>query len=364
MNKKKVYFLAQFPPPIHGLSKAVETLFESPENTKFDFEKINLTNNKLFIVNLLKLLFSRGDLYYLTISQSSMGNFRDLIIMGIVLLKRRRILIHLHGGYFRILVDEKLNSFQRWLNYALIPKLDGVIVLGDSLRKIFSGMIDEKKIYTVKNCVDNQFLLSDSLFNTKLEQLAKNEDIHILYLSNMIASKGYKDVLALASSPEIAKCANVHFDFAGAFFEKKEEDFFYEQLRKNHLENRVTYHGVVSGRKKMGLLKEATIFMLPTRYPKEGQPISILEAMGNGATIVTTQHAGIPDIVSEPANGIFIDTKMPENVILKKLTELDFTHIAQTNRRTILSDFTEREYVTKMLLVMELIVNKKTNIDK
>lgn len=45
-------------------------------------------------------------------------------------------------------------------------------------------------------------------------------------------------------------------------------------------------------------------FALPTRYPNEGQPISILEAMGNGMFIITTDHAGIPDIVEDGVNGI------------------------------------------------------------
>ncbi len=49
--------------------------------------------------------------------------------------------------------------------------------------------------------------------------------------------------------------------------------------------------------KKRKLLKECYIFALPTRYRNEGQPISILEAMGNGMFIITTDHAGIPDIV-------------------------------------------------------------------
>lgn len=33
MSKKKICFIAQFPPPMHGLSKAVETLYNSELNT-------------------------------------------------------------------------------------------------------------------------------------------------------------------------------------------------------------------------------------------------------------------------------------------------------------------------------------------
>ena len=61
MNRKKICFVAQFPPPMHGLSKAVETLYYSQlnsdinSNAEFEFEKINLSNNRKLIHN----LFSR-----------------------------------------------------------------------------------------------------------------------------------------------------------------------------------------------------------------------------------------------------------------------------------------------------------------
>ena len=49
------------------------------------------------------------------------------------------------------------------------------------------------------------------------------------------------------------------------------------------------------------------IFALLTKYPKEGQPISILEAMGNGMYVVSTDYSGIIDIID----------KIPEDIILK-----------------------------------------------
>ena len=46
--KKKVGIIGQFPPPIHGLSKALDTLYNSYLNKEFDFTKIDITNNKKF----------------------------------------------------------------------------------------------------------------------------------------------------------------------------------------------------------------------------------------------------------------------------------------------------------------------------
>ena len=86
MSKKEICFIAQFPPPMHGLSKAVETLYNSELNValnpdgEFEFEKVDITNNKDFIKNLLKISKSKADLFYFTISQTKGGNLRDLVI--------------------------------------------------------------------------------------------------------------------------------------------------------------------------------------------------------------------------------------------------------------------------------------------
>ena len=62
MNKK-ICFIAQFPPPIHGLSKAVDTLYNSELKEEFEFEKVDITNNKKFIKNLIKIFKSKADLF-------------------------------------------------------------------------------------------------------------------------------------------------------------------------------------------------------------------------------------------------------------------------------------------------------------
>ena len=72
---KKICFIAQFPPPMHGLSKAVDTLYNSELRKEFEFEKVDLTNNKRFLGNILKISRSKADLFYFTISQTKQGNF-------------------------------------------------------------------------------------------------------------------------------------------------------------------------------------------------------------------------------------------------------------------------------------------------
>lgn len=119
--------------------------------------------------------------------------------------------------------------------------------------------------------------------------------------------KGYKEVLELAAKVQTEQKNTLHFHFAGKFFEEKERMYFENFITKHQLENTITYHGIVSGKKKNDLLNLCNIFILLTRYPNEGQPISILEAMGNAMAIITTNHAGIPDIATNKEHGLVID---------------------------------------------------------
>lgn len=359
MNKKKICFIAQFPPPMHGLSKAVETLYNSELNSEinsisqFEFEKVDITNNKDFPKNLLKISRSKADLFYFTISQTKGGNLRDLMIFKLLELQHKKCLIHLHGGYYRQLVDNGMSVWQRQANYKAIRKLAGVIVLSDSLKKIFEGMIDNNKIFVVENCVDNQYLLTDQEIEEKLKKLESVKILHVLWLSNFIRSKGYQFVLEMAKVEKERVDAGgerrFHFDFAGKFFEESEKGYFEKYIKENELDEYITYHGVVGGEKKKELLKKCYLFALPTRYPNEGQPISILEAMGNGMFIITTDHAGIPDIVHPNRNGAIIHEHNSAVEIYNKLPNINnIMAVAKENRSQIIFAFKQANYIDNM----------------
>lgn len=355
MSKKKICFIAQFPPPMHGLSKAVDTLYNSELAQEYEFEKVDITNNKKILSTLRDISKSKANIFYFTISQTKGGNLRDLVILKLLEMQKKKCLIHLHGGYYRTLVDS-IGGWQAKANFKAISKLAGAIVLGPSLKWIFEGMLPEDKLYTVPNCVDDQYLMDGKSFQHKIDTIEQREVKHVLYLSNFIRTKGYPKVLEMAKLEKDRVDAGgerkLHFDFAGKFFEESEKQFFENYIEKYVLEDYVTYHGIVGGKEKQILLKQCDFFALLTTYPNEGQPISILEAMGNGMVVLTTDHAGIPDIVIDGVNGIVLNKN---DVDIEKLYQRlqsfkdeEIKRIELRNRNSVIQKYRQQEYICNM----------------
>ena len=69
---------------------------------------------------------------------------------------------------------------------------------------------------------------------------------------------------------------------------------------------RVDLAGVHVDREKALDYAWADVFALPSRYPPEGQPLVLLEAMAAGVPIVSTRHSGIPHTVRDEREGLIV----------------------------------------------------------
>ena len=359
---KKICVIAQFPPPIHGLSKAVDTLYNSYLRSKYHLYAINITNNRMILKTLWSIYRGNFDLYYFTISQTRLGNWRDLLILRLLEYKHAKCIIHLHGGYYRYLIDNICGNFQKKKNYRSIRKLDGCIVLGQSLQKIFSGMIADDRIFIVPNCVDNQYILPMSLYDIKIKHLLNDKILNVLYLSNFIPTKGYREVLQIACMFKKNNINNFHFHFAGKFFDDNEKNYYMKYVEDNKLESLITYHGIVTGERKNVLLRNSHIFILLTKYHNEGQHISILETMGNAMLVITTNHAGIPDVVNDGDNGLVVDKfNIDVNEIYTYLeciysNRKKLIDVCANNYSIVVNQYTEQQYLHNMDMVFKKIL--------
>jgi len=70
--KKKICFIAQFPLPMHGLSKAVETIYNSNLGDEFQFEKIDIQERDQY-GRLLAYVWVDGVMFNKTLLASGMA---------------------------------------------------------------------------------------------------------------------------------------------------------------------------------------------------------------------------------------------------------------------------------------------------
>lgn len=313
----KILFIAPIPPPINGQSKASIVLLDKLLDDGQDVTIVNLSKTSLKNgFNSLKRLFDiffvlveiwkkrkNNDIIYLSLAESFYGNLRDLFIYLICYKSRHKLFIHMLGGAgMKKILEGK--GFWKKINSFFINDIAGVIVEGSVNFEVFSKVISKKKIHIIPNFAEDFLFVNDEEIKAKFSDI---QSIQILYLSNLIPGKGYVELADAYIELEEAFKKQVNILYVGGFESQESENEFLAKI-KTH--NGLNYIGkFIDGEKKRELYCQSQVFCLPTYYPFEGQPISILEAYATGCVVITSDHSGIPFIFTDKENGFMVKKK-------------------------------------------------------
>lgn len=317
----KVLFIGPLPEPVTGQSLACQVFLDALRR-QHDVDVVDINKKALKagvssfgrILEVLSFVWrvrrlqKHADVIYFTTSESVAGNLKDLLIYLVCLSRLSRMVIHLHGGAgMRVIMSARHPVLCR-LNNFFLRRLGGVIVLGPRHVPIFSAAVESKRIHIVAN------FASDNLFRTFQEidrKFSNGGALRLLFLSNLLPGKGHVELAAAVA--ELVRTGNGGFvlDMAGAFESDEEKAAFLEGVKALP---QVRYHGPVKGAEKEALFAQAHIFCLPTYYPYEGQPISILEAYASGCAVLTTEHSGIFDVFTPGRNGFGVEKSSPVSI--------------------------------------------------
>lgn len=361
----KVLVIGPFPLPLDGCSFANEILYHNLEKRNVSRDRID-TNTEIVSASQgqsfsFKKAFSfisrysyahkifRSDVVYVTPGQTFFGIMKYSPFLWLCQLFSKPYVIHVHGNYLGE-EYERLGGIKKKVFKQLLSNAAAGIVLSKSLLKNFVPFLPKEKVFIVENFVSNAVFATPAMKQT--------DKLRLVYLSNLIKEKGVLDVLdALILLNE----QGIDFSavLAGVIAEANAQDV---ALRLAKLKDKVAYIGVISGDKKTKALWDANVFILPTYYPMEGQPISLLEGLAAGNIIVTTPHSGIPDIIDE-TNGFFVPPQSPEAIAacLHKISNQLQAHAAtfsQHNRAYAASNFTEDSFTNKVLAVLEGVAHR------
>lgn len=312
--KKNILFIAPITPPVHGQAKISEFLLNlfSEKNSVIviNLSKKSLRSGVISIKRGMKIIsilyrvwlnYKASDFIFLSIAESFLGNIRDIFILAIIRKKAACVFVHMQGGEEMTL---RLNGpfLLKKINYFLFSRIGGVIVEGQKNFNLFTSVLPKQKIHVIPNFSEEYLFISQIEMEKKFTEIQK---IQILFLSNFNEGKGYMELLEGYMNLNAEIKAQIKLVYVGEFESQKDEIYFLKKI--SFLEN-VEYKGVLTNElKKQEILHQSHIFCLPTYYPYEGQPISILESYAAGCFVITTNHADIPAIFENGVNGYFVE---------------------------------------------------------
>lgn len=366
---KKILLLGPFPvgdKGLNGQTIANQTLYEGLL-LSYNVRKINTLKSlefankeeqgkfklkkflKIFfslLEEVFHILFTKYDVIYMTPGQSFLGFMRFSPYMICSFIKKVPCYIHIHGGSFRRMYDKQSNFKRKILSF-FIERMTGIIILGESLKNMFEGLIKDSKIFVCENGVQDEIVATEQEIEEKIKRIKNSSKRKVLYLSNLMKEKGILDLLK--ASEELSE-EEFEFNLAGAI-EPNIKDRIDEYLKK--YPNKIIYHGIVSGKEKKKLFLENDIFILPTYYENEGQPISILEAYATGCFVVTTNQGGIKDIFKEKINGRYCKIKDEKSIKNILMEESEINEYLLKNYNLIDKKYSKKKFITKMRKIIE-----------
>jgi len=356
---KKVLIIGPFPNPISGVSianKVVEEILNADLN--FIVEKINTSypifDEQIGEFSIQKFLFYlrinssffkvlKNNIIYITPGQTFFGVLKYALFIVAASALRKELIIHVHGNYLGK-EYQSLKGIKRVLFYFLVSRFTKGIVLSNSLKQNLTPFLKDKNIFSLPNFAEDYLYTKDKKF--------VKDELRIFYLSNLMKEKG---IFCLLNALKILEKNNIIYKakIAGNI----DQNYSKEILKLFTELKNAEYIGIVNGDDKKSLLEWGNIFVLPTFYKMEGQPISILEAMATTNLVVTTNHAGISDVFQDKINGYFVE-KNNENSIEKILSYLaanksELKKIAEYNKRFFLNNFTVDIFKKNLLEIIK-----------
>jgi len=88
-------------------------------------------------------------------------------------------------------------------------------------------------------------------------------------------------------------------------------------IAEKEISDLVIFSGRKVGSEKWQAYADADAFLFPSHYESENQPLVIIEAMGMGLPVITTQWRGISELVEDGVTGMLIPTKNPTSLAEK-----------------------------------------------
>lgn len=282
--------------PITGQSMCFSTILENSVNTMVPIRHPSRGDGAVRALTSMMAgwwslfcsrIIRRSTHLYISSSRTTVGFIRDSSYILIAKAMGMDVVNHLHGADFRAFRSQSYPILV-WVIDFVYSKIDSHIVLTSNMKSEYE-LYSRSKVVVIPNFAPKNNM---ETLPPKIDQAFR-----VLFLSNIIWSKGVID--AMTAVKALAEELKLEFHIAGDFLGDANKSAFEieEAFWREFDSDFMTYHGVVTGAEKVELLQTCELFLFPTFYPTEAQPLAVLEAMAFGLVIVSTNHNYMPDFL-------------------------------------------------------------------
>ena len=382
-HNKKILIVGLFPPPYSSGERVITQYVNDLLAPIYDVTAINmsigilappsfkLSSISYYFKTLINFIFVFKKVYfltrnhqyslcYLTPSSSSLGHLRDAIIVKLLNKNVKSLVINIQNGNYDVVFKRGWHS---QLTMAYIKRITTAIFTSEILKKRCIDDFGEDKCAIIRNSVDDKVTCTHEEVATAMSIKNESDNFIICYISNMSPTKGYMDLYEALKSMNAEERKNITLHFVGEWLSNEQLIDFKNLLSQNNLEKHVIIHGKINDRvllKKFYL--QSHVFILPTYFPQEAQPVSIIEALNAGVPVISTKHASIPDLIKEDKNGILVDIQSPNQIkeaILKMKTDkLYWNQLSINARQFFLENFTSEKIRKSLLNLFDKELNR------
>lgn len=308
--KPKILFILHMPPPVHGAAVVGKYIHDSEYiNSQVDARYIHLglaenlsEDGKASMGKIRKLFCLFLEVYHQIkefkpemayVTASSTGGaflFKDFWIVQMLKSFGCKVIVHYHNKGIRQCQHKLIYNFM----YKYFFRGVKVILLANEL-------YDDIKKYVNK---ENVIICPNGVPAIKSNSRIDHDGFNILFLSNMLASKGVYTLLEACGKLK-KRGIKFHCDFIGKWDDVNEECFI-SWIKKLNISDCVVAHGAKYGDDKSAFFQKADVFVFPTFYSKECFPLVLLEAMQWSLPCIGTDEGGIPSIIEDGKTGFII----------------------------------------------------------
>lgn len=216
-----------------------------------------------------------------TTTSGDIGTLRDYLMQR--LCHKRGLKCIMHCRYGCIPEDFRSSGLKGWLLRKTMHSYDNVWVL------------DSRSMNALKEddiMKDKVFLTPNSIPVSVIPDFKPKEYKSIAYIAHLIPTKGLYELVEAVSKCEL----EVELRLIGPG-----EDAIVERIKSiagEQYGKAIKVIGRLPNNEAMKVLEESDIMALPTYYPWEGFPISILEAMSRGKLVISCPRAAISDMLT------------------------------------------------------------------